>query len=155
MTGDGSRRQVLYLDTSVFSAYYDERVPARSKETRAFFGRFESFRVLTSDLVRWEISGVQDPVRRQSLHDLTLNLEVAVETEEAEGLSREYLDANIFTERYDVDARHVAIATSAGADFVVSWNFRHLVRVKTRREVNLVNALKGFRSIEIVAPSEL
>lgn len=36
-----------------------------------------------------------------------------------------------------------------------SSNFRHLVRVQTRREVNLVNALRGYQPIEIAAPPEL
>jgi len=36
-----------------------------------------------------------------------------------------------------------------------SWNFHHLVKLRTRREVNLVNALKGYTPIEILAPPEL
>ena len=39
--------------------------------------------------------------------------------------------------------------------YLVSWNFSHLVKVQTRREVNLVNALEGYDPIEIVAPPEL
>ena len=35
------------------------------------------------------------------------------------------------------------------------WNFSHLVKVRTRREVNLVNALEGYGPVEIVAPPEL
>jgi hypothetical protein len=39
--------------------------------------------------------------------------------------------------------------------YVVSWNFEHLVKVKTRKSVNLVNILEGFKEIEIVSPQEL
>jgi predicted nucleic acid-binding protein len=76
------------------------------------------------------------------------------ETSDSSFLAQEYLREGIFPRHAEDDARHVAIATAGGADFVVSWNFRHLVRVRTRRAVNLVNALKG-RPIEIIAPPEL
>jgi hypothetical protein len=53
------------------------------------------------------------------------------------------------------DARHVAIATFYEIAYLVSWNFEHLVKVKTRRMVNSINILEGFREIEIVSPQEL
>jgi hypothetical protein len=49
----------------------------------------------------------------------------------------------------------VALATVNGIANLVSWNFDHLVKLRTRREVNLVNALKGYMPIEILAPPEL
>ena len=58
-------------------------------------------------------------------------------------------------EKYTSDANHVAIAVVHGIGYLASWNFRHLVKVNTRREVNLVNALEGYNPIEIVAPPEL
>ena len=42
-----------------------------------------------------------------------------------------------------------------GVDYLCSWNFTHLVKVSTRREVNLVNSLMGYGQVEIVAPPEL
>jgi len=42
-----------------------------------------------------------------------------------------------------VDARHVAIATVARLEAVVSWNMKHLVRLRTRRLVAAVNAALG------------
>ena len=39
--------------------------------------------------------------------------------------------------------------------YLASWNFRHLVRVRTRREVSLINVMHGYEPIEIVAPPEL
>jgi len=50
---------------------------------------------------------------------------------------------------------HVAIASVHRIPYLASWNFRHLVRVQTRREVSLLNTLRGYDSIEIVAPPEL
>ena len=61
----------------------------------------------------------------------------------------------IFPERYVADAQHVAIAVVHGLDYLCSWNFTHLVRVATRREVNLVSSLMGYGQVEIIAPPEL
>ena len=58
-------------------------------------------------------------------------------------------------EKYISDAEHVSVATVNRMDYVCSWNFRHLVKVSTRREVNLVNALQGYGPVEIIAPPEL
>ena len=61
----------------------------------------------------------------------------------------------MFSEKYVSDANHVATAVVNGIGYFASWNFRHLVKVQTRRQVNLVNALQGYGAIEIVAPPEL
>lgn len=75
--------------------------------------------------------------------------------EESNALAQEYIQRGIFPEKYVSDANHVAIAVVEGIGYLCSWNFRHLVKVKTRREVNLVNTLKGYGLIEIIAPPEL
>ena len=74
---------------------------------------------------------------------------------EDDALAQDYVMRGIFPEKYTSDANHVAITVVNGIEYFASWNFRHLVRVSTRREVNLVNALKGYGPIEIVAPPEL
>ena len=40
-------------------------------------------------------------------------------------------------------------------DVLVSWNFKHLVNMETRRKVKAVNLLKGYKEIEVVSPEEL
>ena len=49
----------------------------------------------------------------------------------------------------------VAVAATNGIGYFCSWNFTHLVNVNIRREVNLINSLKGYGPIEIIAPPEL
>jgi hypothetical protein len=52
-------------------------------------------------------------------------------------------------------ALHVAIVSSNKIGILASWNFTHLVKVKTRRMVGLINAVHNFNSVEIVSPLEL
>ena len=66
-----------------------------------------------------------------------------------------YLAAGIVTARWAEDAAHVAAATVAQADLIVSWNFRHIVHFEKIRLYNAVNALRGYRPLEIRSPQEV
>ncbi len=70
-------------------------------------------------------------------------------------LAQGYVQESIVPVRYVDDALHIAAAVYGGADVLVSWNFKHLVRRNTRLLVNAVNARHGLRNIEILAPLEL
>ncbi len=73
----------------------------------------------------------------------------------AKELAGRYVDQGIFPEKYFDDALHVAIASINRAGILLSWNFSHLVKVKTRRMVALVNAMENHIPVEIIAPPEL
>ena len=53
------------------------------------------------------------------------------------------------------DAVHVAAATLAGADLILSWNFRHIVNFDRIRGFNSVNIRLGYRSLTILSPMEI
>jgi hypothetical protein len=57
--------------------------------------------------------------------------------------------------RYRNDLRHVTVASTSHVDAQVSWNFRHLVNIRTRRAVHAVNVRLGYPLIEIVSPEEV
>lgn len=42
-----------------------------------------------------------------------------------------------------------------GIEAIVSWNFEHIVKLKTRVMVNGVNRLLGYHEIEICSPEEV
>lgn len=76
-------------------------------------------------------------------------------TEEEEFLCNEYLKEGVIPRKYENDALQIALASVYSIDYLVSWNFEHMVKVKTRRMVNLINQKYGYKSIEIIAPFEL
>jgi len=57
----------LYLDTSVFSAYYDERTPERMQMTRDFWLVLEGHEKLCSDLTIEELGQAHSNLR-EKLH---------------------------------------------------------------------------------------
>jgi hypothetical protein len=50
---------------------------------------------------------------------------------------------------------HVAAATVAGADLILSWNFKHIVNFNRIRGFNSVNIRMGYRAMTILSPKEV
>lgn len=149
-------KQNIYLDTSVISAFFDERAPDRQKLTQAFWKyRMRDFDPALSEIVMKEIRDTSDGAKRRQMEKLVQGIRVLDLIPEARNLAQAYINLGLFSEKYVADASHVAIATVHGIGYLLSWNFHHLVRVKTRREVNLVNALRGYEPMEIISPPEL
>ncbi len=76
-------------------------------------------------------------------------------SDEARELTEKYILQGTLSRRSEVDAKHAATAVVAGYDVIVSWNLRHLVKVKTRREISAANMLNGYKMIEIATPEEM
>ncbi len=75
--------------------------------------------------------------------------------EEALFLQQRYLEAGAVGSASQGDALHVALATVAKADLIVSWNFKHFVHVDKIRQFNAVNLMHAYQSIDIRSPKEV
>lgn len=117
--------------------------------------RSETHDFFVSSLVVFEIGNTPDGKRREEMQSLVAGIPILEADEESRALAEEYIGLGIVPDRYITDAEHVAIASVSRVDYLCSWNFRHLVKVNTRREVNLLNALKGYGPLDIIAPPEL
>ena len=70
-------------------------------------------------------------------------------------LADEYQKRNILTPNFYDDGLHIAIATVAEADLLVSWNFKHIVRFDKIRLFNAVNIEFGYKPLQIFSPREV
>jgi len=148
-------KETLYLDTSVPSAYYDEGAKERQKETIKFFSeKIKDYEVYLSDVTIAELEENEEPLRGKLLYLVKDFIELPT-TEEVVKLADTYIENGIIPKNHKEDALHIAIATVNKIEIVTSWNLEHIVKLKTRREVNATNILKGYKTIEIVLPSEL
>ena len=50
---------------------------------------------------------------------------------------------------------NIAVATVANVDVLVSWNFRHIVRLDKIRLFNAVNIEQGYKPLAIYSPREV
>jgi len=110
---------------------------------------------MISDIILDEIRDTPDTNRRLAMESLVSSFRILPLTDEALSLSAEYIRRGVIPEKFVADADHVAIAVVHGISFFASWNYKHLVKVAARREINLINALSGYGPIEIVTPAEL
>jgi predicted nucleic acid-binding protein len=142
-----------YVDTSVYGGVFDEEFTDASKD---FFdlvmtGRIQLF---TSEVVSDEIALAPGKVR--DYFDMLLPKATIVKvTAETLSLQQAYILAGILTEKWYDDALHVAVATVAGCDLIVSWNFKHIVNFNKIPKFNAVNILQGYRHIDIYSPFEV
>jgi predicted nucleic acid-binding protein len=145
----------LYLDTSVVSAYVDDRSPERRRATIEFWDRLVEFEVSVSELTVAEVRATGEATLRRQMEELIQPFEVLAVGEESRRLSQEYVRRGVFSSATIEDALHVAIAVASRRDILVSWNFRHLVNRRRRMQINEVNVLLGHATIEILAPPEV
>jgi predicted nucleic acid-binding protein len=147
-------KEKVYFDTSVPSAYFDERTPERMYQTKEFWRKMDKYDLYVSTLVEDELSQVSDKLLRDDLSKLINACSVLDLDDQVMELAQAYVKAGILPQKYFSDAQHIAVAVVNGIKFLVSWNFKHFVNVKTRQMVNLVNLKEGYGVVEIIAPPE-
>jgi len=145
----------VYLDTSVFSAYFDEAVSDRQTQTEDFWKRRSEFELSTSTVAREELEQTPDPARRMQLITMVDSVTVHPVTDMMRSLAKSYIDSGVFTGVMYNNAVHVAAAVLTRQDVLLSWNFRHLVNRRRRAQINEVNISLGLPTIDIVAPPEV
>ena len=144
----------IYIETSVPNAYLDSTKPERQQETQAFWKRLPGYQVYISDFVVKEIQQTPQQRRRNDLMALVKSFEqLEGDREEIDALTRHYVTSGVIAVL--ADAKHLAIAVTYNIGILVSWNYRHLVKLKTKRAVNALHLTEGYAPIEIVDPSML
>jgi len=49
---------------------------------------------------------------------------------------------------------YIALATINHADFLISWNFKHIVNVQRIQGYNAINIKNGYKQLEIRSPRD-
>ena len=149
----------IYIDTSVINGLYIEDALWIKEATKNFFAiaRKNNYSVYASDFVIVEIERTPDPIKRKKLLNAIkkYKLKRVLTTEASEKLAQNYIKHNIIPHKYLPDALHIAIAAAHNIPVLVSWNFKHIVRHKTRIGVNSANKRYGYIQIDICSPEEV
>lgn len=144
----------IYLDTSVFGGYFDTEFEHDSRKLFEFIST-EQVGLVVSDLTSSEIDRAPNHVRHLLKKTSRLSVERVEITAEAVELQEAYLRAAILGRRWQDDALHIALATIARVDALVSWNFKHMLDPRRMRGFNSVNLSQGFGLVTIVSPTDL
>ena len=76
-------------------------------------------------------------------------------TPDVEELARKLLDLGALPRQAADDAAHIAIAVTNGVDYLVTWNFRHIVNAAMRAWIERVCRQSGYEPPVICTPNEL
>lgn len=145
----------IFLDTSVYSALFDERDLNRQKQTQEFWDKIGDYDLYYSDINVEEIDAVVNEDLKSKLKGLLEKGEIIEITSDVNRLAKIYIEEDLIPEKYQNDSLLIALTSAHSLDILISWNFKHLVKRKTRLGVNLINLKEGYKTIEILAPPEL
>ncbi len=146
--------QRIYLDTSILSAINDPRESEKIHETKEFFKKTKKECLCISTLVLTEANEISNLKRREEIFDITNGLEVFEITDEVIKCSDFYIKHGLIPKTHVEAALHLACATVNNIKILASWNYKHIVKLKTRQLVNALNILQGYNNIEIISPIE-
>ncbi len=76
-------------------------------------------------------------------------------TTEVRDLAELYFKKTPLPDKARGDAYHLAVATCHGVDFLVSWNFTHILNARVRAIIQNINTIRGIETPIICTPEEL
>jgi hypothetical protein len=144
----------VYIGTSVVGGRFDAEFSA---DTIPFFDSVAKggMIVVVSDLLQAELLRAPERIRTffESLPDSSI--ERVYLSEQAVDLADKYIAAGVVGKTSKADCQHIALATIANVDVLISWNFKHIVNLDKIRGYNGINYQFGFNMIEIRTPKEI
>lgn len=156
---DGNRKIKVYLDTSVISYLDQQDAPEQMQETREVWERIKSgrYEVFISDVVLRELGECKDEAKRNlligHLSEIKYNL-VAID-DQIVSLADRIVGSGVLKQRNIDDCQHIAAAILSDCDIIVSWNFKHIVNVKTIRGIKVITTVEGYKDLLIYQPTAL
>jgi len=146
----------LYLETTMFNYFFDTEREGHEDTVRLFeaigTGEHEGY---TSEYVQIELRDASEPKQGRMLALIAqYGIQVLETSKEADYLADVYVRHGVIPERYRFDSTHIACASVYGLDYVLSYNFRHINRAKTKLLTERINRNEGYGSVIICTAKE-
>jgi hypothetical protein len=141
----------------MFNYYFDFEREGHEDVLRLFegihCGKYEAY---TSDYAILEIQNADEPKRTNMLKLIDEYGIIRLEAnEEAYRLAELYVKSGAIPERFRFDRAHIAIASIHRLDYILSYNFRHINRLKTKILTEKVNRAEGYGVVAICTAKEV
>jgi hypothetical protein len=150
----------VYIETTIVSYLVAEPsrdllVAAHQQANREWWqDRRQEFVCLCSpEVIREASLGDAEQVARRLA--VLATLPQVLLTEQGESMARVFLATGALPPVAQSDALHLAIATTAEADFLMTWNFRHLANAPILRRLEQEAVRRGWRLPTVCTPLEL
>ena len=150
----------VYVETTVVSYLvarpsHDVTLAARQQATQQLWTEYaENFEFIISNVVVSE-AREGDPIAAQRRLEVLANLSVLDMSSETIMLVDKLIDAGAVPPYSRPDAQHIAIAAVNNIEYLVSWNYKHIVNETKRNLINEVCRAAGFQPPILCTPIEL
>jgi predicted nucleic acid-binding protein len=147
----------IYLETTIFNYYFDKEREAHPYTVKLFeeikAGKYDPY---TSEYVTRELNKALAEKQEKMLKLIEeYGVRLIKASAEAEKLAAVYIKEGIIPAKYATDGLHIAATAVRNLDFIVSLNFRHIVKRKTVLMTEVVNVREGYKKIGIFSPMEV
>ena len=153
-------KPTVYLETSIVS-YYTGRpsrdliIAGRQQITRDWWeNERQKYALYVSALVVQE-SQRGEPAAIKKREQAIKGIPLLRTTPETEELAESLVKKGPIPPEYPDDALHIALASTNGMDYLLTWNFRHINNARMKSDVTKIVALFGYECPVICTPEEL
>jgi hypothetical protein len=152
-------KPTVYLETSIFSFYHDERnsteVAAMRQWTRNWWDRKRhEYELVTSTAVLIELDRGNMPHRDRALAMAKALPAISVD-DGVEEIVTVYIERKLMPADPVGDPLHLALACMHKCDYLLTWNCSHLANANKFGHIHRVNALLGLFTPILTTPLEL
>ena len=146
----------IYLDTSTLSHLHQPDAPDKMQDTLGFWGDVVAgeYEIYISDTTTREVA--RAPAAKRAImerHMADADLNYLPVTDETKTLAEKIIHQGILTRKSEDDCMHIAAALMGGCDAIVSWNFKHMVNVRTIEGVRQITLFYRYKPLGIYTPS--
>ena len=148
----------IYLDTSVVSHLDQQDAPKEMEITHVLWELIKSgeYDVVLSSVDFLELGRCSKEKQAVLADYLTqIQYQHVDITDEILSTADRFIELKVLTKKNYVDCQHIAAAIHTGCDLVVSWNFEHMVNIRTIKGAKVVTAIEGYKDILICSPTML
>ena len=148
----------LYLDTSAIGYLDEQSSPKEMTDMLTLWEQIKQGRydVVLSQTTLDEVSANLniDKVNTLMQHLAEIQFDTIILNEEINKIAA-LVKSNelLISDKHQGDRLHIGCAIVSGCDILVSYNFKHLVNVRTIKGVRGIASLSGYNSIDIMTPS--
>ena len=146
-----------YIETTIFNRYF-EVGREFCADTRLLFEKIRNREVeaYTSVYVIGELADAPESKRNQMMELINqFDIGVLGPNNVAQELADIYVKAEIIPLKFRMDGVHIAMAAVNNLDYIVSLNFRHINKAKTKMVTEAIHKVHGYSSPFICSPAEV
>jgi len=147
----------VYLETTIFNRFLEDN-REYNMETKILFEKISQNEIeaYSSTYVMEELDKSSEPKRSIMLNLIPKYKITVLEIDKkAYDLAETYIEMGIIPQKFRIDGIHIAMAAIYDMDCIVSLNFHHINKLKTKMATEIIHRMKGYNNPFICTPMEV